>query len=147
MKTAPGTLLGHPGRPKGAQGRSGTSPAGSGSALGAARERPRSTKRGTFEGSKFERIQEHKFRSHSEQVEPKNDRILYRLTRNFERILNKNVMTFDNTKIEPISNNFRRTLSKHRERGTWTKYRACRQKQGFSRFSGLSMFDRMSIEI
>ena len=143
-KIAPGTLLGHPGRPRGAGGRSGASPARSGSAPWAARERPRSTKRGTFKGSKFERIQEPKFRSHFEHVEPKNDRIFGRSSSTFERILKGNLIIFDSTEMEPIFNNCCRTSSKNRERGTWPKYRACQQKQGFGRFRSLSIFDRIS---
>ena len=145
-KTAPGPLLGDPGGPRGAQGRSGASPARSGSVPGAAREHPGSAKRGTFEGSEFEQIQEPKFRSHFEQVEPKNDRILDRLSSIFERILNGNLIMFDNTKIDRILNNFRRNLNKNRERETWTKYRACQQKQGFGRFQGLSISYRISIQ-
>ena len=85
-----------------------------GSGPGAARERPRSTKRGTFEGSKFERIQEPKFRSHFEHVEPKNDRIFGRYSSTFERSLEGNLMIRDSTEMEPILNNFCRTSSKNR---------------------------------
>ena len=117
-----------------------------GSGPGAARERPRSTKRGTFEGSKFEQIRETKFRSHFEHVEPKNDRIFGRYSSTVERILKGNLMICDSTEMEPILNIFCRTSSKNRERGTWPKYRACQQKQGFGRFRGLLIFDRSSLK-
>ena len=75
----------------------------------------------------------------------KDDRIFGRSSSTFERILKGRLIIFDSTAMERIFNNCCRTSSKNRERGTWPKYSACQQKQGFGRFRRLSIFDRILI--